>query len=150
LFTRGDRFASHRIIFLFLREVLGTLNLYPPMSKKHYSRTISGMLKSASLIAFTLVTLTLLQSNGHDNLRWSDFRDPGKSWSDAGEVSADPDGKALIAVKGTGILVNNPSKETPGKDLYSKEEYGDMDIAMEYMMAPGSNSGLYLQGRYEI
>src|SRR5690606_35854913 len=52
--------------------------------------------------------------------------------------------------KGNGILANLLTKNDPGKDLFSKAEYGDMDLKMEYMMASGSNSGVYIQGRYEI
>lgn len=78
------------------------------------------------------------------------FKDPGKSWSIAGEVVADPEGSAFEISKGEGILVNNPTKRNAGKDLYSKNEYGDIDLELEYMIAPGSNSGIYLQGRYEI
>lgn len=78
------------------------------------------------------------------------FKDPGKSWGIAGEVVADPEGSAFEISKGEGILVNNPTKRNVGKDLYSKNEYGDIDLELEYMIAPGSNSGIYLQGRYEI
>jgi hypothetical protein len=78
------------------------------------------------------------------------FNNPGKSWSVAGGVSAALEGSTLSSSRGEGVLVNNPTKKNPGKDLYSKNEYGDMDLELEYMMAPGSNSGIYLQGRYEI
>jgi hypothetical protein len=78
------------------------------------------------------------------------FKDPSKSWSIAGDAVAGLEGASLSLSKGEGILVNNPTKKNPGKDLHSKAEYGDMDLELEYMMAPGSNSGIYLQGRYEI
>src|SRR5690606_29828477 len=78
------------------------------------------------------------------------FNNPGKSWSIAGDVSTGLEGTSLTTSKGEGVLVNNPTKKNPGKDLYSKNEYGDIDLELEYMMAPGSNSGIYLQGRYEI
>ena len=29
-------------------------------------------------------------------------------------------------------------------------QHGDMDLELDYMMAMGSNSGIYMQGRYEI
>lgn len=83
-----------------------------------------------------------------DNLDF--FRDPGKSWSIAGEVTADLNSSSLTSSKGKGILINNPTKNKTGVDLYSQSEYGDMDLELEYMMAAGSNSGIYLQGRYEI
>ena len=51
---------------------------------------------------------------------------------------------------GTGALVNTPGSKTPGTDLYSNMEHGDADLELDYMMAKGSNSGIYLQGRYEV
>ena len=78
------------------------------------------------------------------------FKDPAKSWGIVGEISAGLEGSSLNSSKGEGVLVNNPTKKNPGRDLYSKNEYGDIDLELEYMMAPGSNSGIYLQGRYEI
>jgi len=34
--------------------------------------------------------------------------------------------------------------------LVSNKEYGDFDATFEFMMATHSNSGFYLQGRYEL
>lgn len=109
------------------------------------------------MVRFTLASLVSLifsqAVTGQDQvlLRNMDFfQKPGKSWSIVGNVGAHPEDKALITSKGEGVLVNTPSKRNPGKDLYSLSEYGDMDLEFEYMMAPGSNSGVYLQGRYEI
>jgi hypothetical protein len=79
------------------------------------------------------------------------FRNPGKSWQLAGDVAADPNkAQVLKPVKGTGILVNLPDKKNKGVDLVSTLEHGDVDLELEYMMAKGSNSGIYLQGRYEV
>lgn len=79
------------------------------------------------------------------------FKDPGKTWSMAGEVTADLNQNNVFTLtKGNGILVNLPDKKNKGVDLYTKEEYGDIDLELEYMMAKGSNSGIYLQGRYEL
>lgn len=79
------------------------------------------------------------------------FRNPGKTWQLASDVAANPN-KAhdLKASAGTGILVNLPTKKNKGADLLSTLEHGDLDLELEYMMARGSNSGIYLQGRYEI
>lgn len=79
------------------------------------------------------------------------FRDPGKSWKTAGDVRADlgkPD--VLVTTQGSGILVNLPDKKNHGTDLFTRSEYGDMDLELDYLMARASNSGIYLQGRYEI
>lgn len=74
----------------------------------------------------------------------------GKNWSIAGSVDADfnLDG-VLNASKGKGVLVNQPTEKRKS-NLLSKFEHGDIDISLEFMMAKHSNSGIYLQGRYEI
>ena len=45
-----------------------------------------------------------------------------------------------------GMLVNTP----PSTDLISDQKFQDFDLHYEYMIPPGSNSGVYLRGRYEI
>ncbi|WP_239022928.1 family 16 glycoside hydrolase [Pontibacter mangrovi] len=84
-----------------------------------------------------------------DNL--SSFQNPGKSWQVAGDVTAKLDKDNELDVKeGTGILVNEPSRKKKGVDLLTNFEHGDVDLELDYMMAKGSNSGIYLQGRYEV
>jgi len=79
------------------------------------------------------------------------FKSPGKSWSTVGDVSANLLEKdALSSTKGTGILANIPTKRQKGEDLYTNDSFGDMDLEVEFLMAKGSNSGIYLQGMYEI
>ena len=79
------------------------------------------------------------------------FKDPGKTWRVAGKVEADLNTRnVLTASPGEGILANLPGKNGHGKDLVSKKDFGDVDVELEYLMALGSNSGIYLQGRYEI
>ncbi|MHB1178141.1 MAG: 3-keto-disaccharide hydrolase, partial [Daejeonella sp.] len=81
----------------------------------------------------------------------SSFKNPGKTWHIAGDVTADLNNpNTLNTSKGTGILVNLPDKKIHGKDLYTNFEHGDADLELDYMMAKGSNSGIYLQGRYEL
>lgn len=80
------------------------------------------------------------------------FRSPSPNWQLAGSVWADPDVKYDLrkASEGRAILVNLPTDPKQSKDIYSIAEHGDADIEMEFMMAKESNSGIYLQGRYEI
>lgn len=81
----------------------------------------------------------------------SSFKNPGESWKIVGEVNADLEkSNFLSTAKGTGVLVNIPGKKVKGEDLYTVLEHGDIDLEFDYMMAVGSNSGIYLQGRYEI
>lgn len=70
-------------------------------------------------------------------------------WVNAGDALLDPeDPQRLIARPGTGVLVNGPDGRT--KHLISKVEHGDVNVHVEFMVSRGSNSGVYLQGRYEI
>lgn len=95
----------------------------------------------------SLAQSTLIQLPLND---LSEFQGEPSGWSVAGKVWADiSQANSLNIEKGQGILANLPSK-SGGQDIYTKQEFGDIDLELEYMMAPGSNSGIYLQGRYEI
>jgi hypothetical protein len=81
----------------------------------------------------------------------SAFKDPGKYWQMAGDVNADLSKQNALSIsKGTGILVNSFSEKNRPKDLVSNLQHGDADLELDYMMAKGSNSGVYFQGRYEV
>ncbi len=81
----------------------------------------------------------------------SPFKDPGKSWIIAGDVNADLNkANELSTSNGTGVLVNLPSKKVKGLDLFTNAEFGDVELELDYLMSKGGNSGIYLQGRYEI
>lgn len=79
------------------------------------------------------------------------FKDAGKTWKMAGAVTADLDKPNVLNLSpGSGILVNLPDKKNHGADLFTREVFGDLDLELDYMMAKGSNSGIYLHGRYEV
>lgn len=72
------------------------------------------------------------------------------NWQIAGDVNADIQvAEAMSTSPGTGVLVNLPNKENRA-NLISKQEFGDVDVEFDFMMAKHSNSGFYLQGRYEV
>jgi sugar phosphate isomerase/epimerase len=77
------------------------------------------------------------------------FRDPLGDWTLAGDVAAKGDNPACLDwTNGIGTAVNGPKGKTA--HLVTKAEYGDVELHIEFMMAKGSNSGVYFQGRYEI
>jgi hypothetical protein len=81
----------------------------------------------------------------------SAFANPPKNWEIEGGIHADLDKtNAFTLTKGAGILVNTVDEKNPGHDLYFNLQHGDIDLEMDYTMAKGANSGIYLQGRYEI
>lgn len=49
-----------------------------------------------------------------------------------------------------GMLVNTLAKGEHGTDIYTDEKFKDFIVRYEYQVPPGSNSGFYLRGRYEI
>ena len=70
-------------------------------------------------------------------------------WLLAGSVGTDPDNpKRLSAKAGKEILVNG--KKGRARDLLSKQAFGDVEVHIEFLIPKGSNSGVKLQGLYEI
>ena len=47
------------------------------------------------------------------------------------------------------MLANRPDDQNQA-NLFTRWEHGDVDLSLDFMMAKGSNSGIYLQGRYEV
>ena len=86
---------------------------------------------------------------------WIDLLEPGSWQEDPGEwvraasVSLDPDDATkLVWEEGEQVWVNGPDGKTV--DLHSSAEHGDVELHIEFMVSKGSNSGVYLQSRYEI
>ncbi|MGA0559120.1 family 16 glycoside hydrolase [Larkinella sp. VNQ87] len=80
----------------------------------------------------------------------SAFQKPGNNWRIVGDVAANlSQNTVLTSTKGTGILANLPAKDG-NIDLVSNFQHGDVDLDLDFLIAKGSNSGIYLQGRYEV
>lgn len=78
------------------------------------------------------------------------FEKPGDNWQLASNVTASLDKEGeLNLVQGIGVLVNKVSSKNR-THLITNEKFGDVEIELDFMMAKGSNSGVYLQGRYEV
>src|SRR5688572_22106723 len=60
-----------------------------------------------------------------------------------------PRPQAVTFKPGQGVLLNI-NDETKKDHLVSEFEHGDLELELEVMIPKGSNSGIYLQGRYEI
>ena len=48
----------------------------------------------------------------------------------------------------SGVMLNGPDGRTA--NLCTERAFGDVELYLEFMLAKGSNSGVYLQGLYEI
>jgi hypothetical protein len=79
-----------------------------------------------------------------------DFRPTDGNWRVVGGAEADGVGATALATSpGTGVLVNLPN-DKQRSNLFTTWEHGDLDLELDFMMPKGSNSGIYLQGRYEV
>lgn len=57
--------------------------------------------------------------------------------------------QAVTYQAGTGVLLNL-NDDTKKDNLVTAFEHGDIELELEVMLPKGSNSGIYLQGRYEV
>jgi hypothetical protein len=80
----------------------------------------------------------------------SAFRPTSANWRVAGGVTVDRTrALALQGEAGTGVVVNAPTDAAKGH-LLTVMEHGDIDLSLDVMLPKGSNSGIYLMGRYEV
>ncbi len=74
----------------------------------------------------------------------------GDNWQIAGHVSSDRGVRHDLQITpGSGVLVNLPASGAR-ENLFTTWAHGDLELEVEFMMPQGSNSGIYLQGRYEV
>jgi len=71
------------------------------------------------------------------------------TWRVAGGVALQPDNDRLLLIEtGTGVMVNGDDGRT--RDIRTTMEHGSCELHIEFCVAAGSNSGVYLMGQYEI
>lgn len=80
------------------------------------------------------------------------FRSPSANWKLSGDLAGDPRrDNTLKPTSGANMFVCNPGKEKETRGhLFTTWEHGDLELDLEFLLTPGSNSGVYLQGRYEV
>lgn len=70
-------------------------------------------------------------------------------WVVAGGAKADPKNeRRLVSEPGKGVLVNGPKGRAP--DLVTRQSFGDVEVHLEFLIPKRSNSGVKLEGLYEI
>ena len=132
-------------------------------------------IKISILLLFSGFGLLAQEQLSLENL--NQFKDPSQNWKIVGDVVADrnirvhthqdPEPEPLSKKEkrkqkksketvhpihiepGSGVLFNDYSF-TQKDHLLSKWEHGDIKLEMEILVPNGSNSGIYLQGRYEL
>lgn len=78
------------------------------------------------------------------------FQSTAGNWSIAGGVESDRQTEHdLHPQEGSGILVNRPTEENQDH-IFTQWEHGDLELELDFLMPNGSNSGIYLMGRYEV
>lgn len=79
----------------------------------------------------------------------ADWRPDHRGWSTAGDVEVDAENdQRLRGAPGDGVLLG-PGGADNG-NLFSKQEFQDIALKFEFMVPRGSNSGVKLNGLYEI
>lgn len=77
------------------------------------------------------------------------WKTPTGDWADVGAVRMDSDNpKRIASDPGSGILVNGKTGRTT--NLFSKDDYGDIEAHIEFLIPKGSNAGVKFEGLYEI
>ena len=124
--------------------------------KHHFARIIFFFfiisLFSSSLWAQNQIPMKDLLLNDLSN-----FKPQAGNWQIVGDVSMDREmdvhaknkKPVVVTSSGTGILVNL-NDEKKKDQLQTNFEHGDIELELEVMVPKGSNSGIYLQGRYEV
>lgn len=79
-----------------------------------------------------------------------DFANVTESWVKVKDVYFDLNGEQKMVIEeGTGVLLNTLGEKWKS-NLLTNFEHEDIEIELDFMMAKGSNAGIFLQGRYEI
>jgi hypothetical protein len=105
------------------------------------------LMKSAAAV---LLLLAVSADDGTDLIGENGLQKwKGGEWLVAGEASlSEADAKKLAWKPGSGVIVNGKDGKTA--NLFSKDEFGDIEAHVEFMVSKGSNSGVYFMGRYEV
>ncbi len=76
------------------------------------------------------------------------WRMPAEQWVVAGDARLDDKNpRKLVTVSGKGVLVNGPGRL---KNLVTRDTFTDVEVHVEFMIPRGSNSGVKMNGLYEI
>jgi hypothetical protein len=115
------------------------------------------MKRTARLIALSIATVlaaTALRAaepielfNGKDLSGWKVTGERAKTSWVVGTAKLDEANPAKLVVVKPGNELVSPQRDG---NIYTERQFGDCVLALEVMVPRGSNSGIYLQGVYEI
>lgn len=107
-----------------------------------------------------VLLLAAAPGRGDDGGKWTDlfagdkpleqFDKPSDDWVNADKVSLDEKNPRLLAFEpgSKGIWVNGAKGRT--RDLVTRQQFGDVEVHLEFLIPKNSNSGIKLMGHYEI
>ncbi len=131
-----------RTILNIKRPLVGSIALALVLCSVHISRAADE--KDGKAVLF----------NGKDTAGWK-LRNANapKTWKVVSEVKLDANNPKLLVGSGEGgtpdaILFRGPIDH--GSDIITEKSFGDCELHIEFMVPQGANSGVYLQGEYEI
>jgi hypothetical protein len=106
------------------------------------------MLVAATAVAYGAPVVLL--DHCYDQATFSQtWKAPLGEWMVVGDTFSDPKDEKLLASKpGEGVAMNGATGKTTS--LLTNKEFRDIELTVDFMVPKGSNSGVYLQGRYEI
>lgn len=102
------------------------------------------------LLALISLTIAHAEETSHFNGKnLSAWHEPLGAWSVVGSVALDAaNPKAFASQPGQGVMLSSAAGKST--NIISKIEHGDAEIHIEFNVPQQSNSGIYLQGRYEL
>lgn len=101
----------------------------------------------AWLAAGLLAAQSVEPFNGKDLAGWKVKGPEERSHWRVGKAKPHPEDPAKFLLGEGECLVNAEAK---GLDLYTEYKHGDARIEVDVMVPKGSNSGIYVQGEYEV
>lgn len=108
------------------------------------------------LIAWGLGVIAVHSAYAQEAIPLNDlsaFTNKAGNWKIVGDASADISKVNVLNTKpGKGVLacIHEKGKYGQEYELISNFKHGDLDIEMDFMLTKESNSGIYLQGNYEV
>ena len=120
-------------------------------------KTIVNWTLLAAVASLAVVVSCLASAASGDN-GWIDligkegfeqWRSPSSGWKRAGDAELDPTNpKRQVAKAGEGVIMNGPAGRS--RNLVTKHSFRDLEAHFEFKIPKDSNSGVKLEGFYEI
>jgi len=102
-----------------------------------------------ALVIFAAVSSPVLSQELIQNDVQASFR-PVTDWHGVAKAEAVKDANQFTTEGQGKILINGTTKNKSIPYLFTRGDYGDARIELEFMIPKNSNSGVYVMGRYEV